>query len=103
MDDYAKYGEPEEAWLVCSFYHESLPTWIITIVDKFAISNHTSLILGVRALRSYLNLICEYELHSLPNKKVGGAKDHSKKLHQGQTAPGPPLFRVIVYCFQTDL
>ena len=52
------------------FYHESLRTWIKTIVNKFANSNHTALILGVHALRSYLKLICEYELHSLPNKKL---------------------------------
>ena len=31
-----------------------------TIANKFAISNHTALILGVHALRSYLKLICEY-------------------------------------------
>ena len=46
-----------------------LRTWIKTIVNKSAISNHTALILGVHALRSYLKLICEYELHSLPNKR----------------------------------
>ena len=63
-----------------------------TIVNMFAISNHAALISGVHALRSYLKLICEYELHSLPNKKVSGAKVHGKKLHQGQTAPGPPSF-----------
>ena len=51
---------------------------IKTIVNKFGISNHTALILGVHALRSYLKLICEYELHSLLNKKVSGAKDHGK-------------------------
>ena len=34
--------------------------------------------LGVHALRSYLKLICEYELYSLPNKKVSTAKDHGK-------------------------
>ena len=60
-----------------SFYHESLRTWIET-VNKFSISNHTALILGVHPLRSYLKLICEYELYSLPNKKVSGAKDHGK-------------------------
>ena len=49
-----------------------------TIVNKFAISNQAVLILGVHALRSYLKLICEYELHSLPNKKVSGAKDRGK-------------------------
>ena len=32
----------------------------------------------MHALRSYLKLNCEYELHSLPNKKVSGAKDHGK-------------------------
>ena len=49
-----------------------------TIVNKFAISNHTALILGVHALRGYLKVICEYQLHSLPNKKVSTAKDHGK-------------------------
>ena len=46
-----------------------------TIVNKFAISNHTPFILRVHALRSYLKLICEYEIHSLPNEKVSGAED----------------------------
>ena len=51
------------------FTMSSLGTWIKTIVNKFAISNHTALISGVPAPRSYLKLICEYELHCLPNKK----------------------------------
>ena len=59
---------------LCSFYHESLRIWIKTIVNKFAVSNHTALILGVHALRSYLKLICEYEPHSLLNKKVSGER-----------------------------
>ena len=63
---------------MCSFYHESLHTWIKSFVNKFTIFNHTALILDVRALRSYLKLICEYELHSLPNEKVSGAKSHGK-------------------------
>ena len=37
---------------------------------KFAISNHTALKLGVHAWKSYLKLICEYELHIKPNKKL---------------------------------
>ena len=49
-----------------------------TIVNKFAISHDTALILGVHAFRSYLKVISEHELHSLPNKKVSGAKDHGK-------------------------
>ena len=71
------------------FYHESLRTWIKTIVNKFATSNHTALILGVHALRSYLKLICEYKLHSLPNRKVSGAKDHGKNYIKVR----PPLVR----------
>ena len=67
-----------------------LRTWIGTIVNKFAISNHAALILGVHALRSYLKLICEYEIHSLPNKKVSGAKDdHGKNYIKFR----PPLVR----------
>ena len=72
------------------FYHESLRTWIKSIVNKFAISNHTALILGVRALRSYFKLVFEYERHSLPNKKVSGAKDHGKNYVKDQTSHGPP-------------
>ena len=49
-----------------------------TIVNKLAISNHTALVLGVHALRSYLKVLYDYELHSLPNKKVSGAEDHGK-------------------------
>ena len=58
-----------------------------TRVNKFATLNHTALILGVHALRSYLKLVCEYELHSLPNKKVSGTKDHGKNYIR------PPLVR----------
>ena len=56
---------------------------------KFAISNLTALILGGHALRSYLKIICRYELHSLPNKKVSGAKDHGKNYIKVR----PPLVR----------
>ena len=91
IDDYAKTGGLEEVWLLCSFHHESLRTWTKTIVSKFAISNHTALILGVHALRSYLKLICGYELHSLPSKKLV-AQRIMVKLHQDQTTPGPPSF-----------
>ena len=74
---------------LCSFYHESLRTWIKTIANKLPISNHTALTSAVHALRRYLKLICEYELHSLPNKKVSGAKDHGKKYIKVR----PPLVR----------
>ena len=88
-DNYAKNGGPGEVWLLCSLYHESLRAWIKTIVNKFAISNRTALILSVPALRSYLKLTCEYELHSLPNKKVSGTKDHGKNYIKVK----PPLVR----------
>ena len=89
IDDYAKDGLPGEIRLLSSFYRESLRTWIKTTVNKFAISNHTALILGVLALRSFLKRSCEYELHSLPNKKVNGAKDHGKNYMKIR----PPLVR----------
>ena len=60
-----------------------------TIVNKFAVLNHTALILGMHALRSYLKLICEYGLHSLPTTKISGAKDHGKNYIKVR----PPLVR----------
>ena len=80
-----------EARLLCSFYHESLRTWIKTIVNKFAISNHTALILGVHAFRSYLKLIYEYELHSLPNKKLVAQRTNYIEVR-------PPLVRRLFHC-----
>ena len=59
--------------------------------NKFAISNHTAFILGVHALRSYLKLVREYELHSLPTKKVSSAKDHGKNYIKVR----PLLFQII--------
>ena len=79
------------ALLICikSALITTLPARTInkTSLNKFAISNHKALILGMHALRSYLKLICEYELHSLSNKKVSGAKDHGKN----HIKVGPPL------------
>ena len=71
------------------FAMSQLSTWIKTTVNKFAVLNHAPLILDVRALRRYLKLICEYELHSLPNKKVSRAKDHGKNYIKVR----PPLVR----------
>ena len=96
IGDYAKDGGPGEVRLLCRFYYESLRTSNKTIVNKFAISNHTALILGALALRSYLQLIYEYELHSLPNKKVSGAKDHGKTTSRSDR-PWSAIFCVIVY------
>ena len=63
-------------------------TWIKTIVDKFAISNYTALILAVHALRSYSKLIVNmgfifYQI------EVTGAKDHGKNYIKVR----PPLVR----------
>ena len=85
-DDYAKDGGPVEVWLLCSFYQEPLHTSIKTNVNKFAISPHTALKLGIQAMRSYLKLTYEYELFTLSN----AAKDRVSGLHKSQTAPGPP-------------
>ena len=62
-----------------------------TNVNKFAISNHMALKLDVQALKSYLSLICEYELYILPNKMLVPQRI-MEKLHEGQTTPGPPYF-----------
>ena len=45
---------------------------------KFTMWKSKSSRLSYSLVESYLRLICEYELHSLPNKKVSGAKDHGK-------------------------
>ena len=92
IDDYAKDRGPGEVQLLCSFYHESLRIWIKTIVNKFAISRHKALILAVHALGSYFKLICEYELHGLPNEKVSGPKDYGKNYIKVR----PPL--VAIFC-----
>ena len=60
-----------------------------TNANTFAISYHTALKLDAQALRSYLSLICEYELYILPNKKVSTAKDHGKNYIKDR----PPLVR----------
>ena len=57
------------------FYHESLCTWVKTIVNKFSISNHTAFILGVHALRSYLKLIVNtsfiaYQIKNLVAQRI---------------------------------
>ena len=40
-----------------------------------AISRRTALKLGEQALKSYLKITCEFQLHTLPNKKVSATKD----------------------------
>ena len=81
MADQAKYD------FCAVFYHEPLRTGIETNINKFAISNHTAFKLDVQALRSYLSLICKYELDILPIKKVSSAKDHGKNCMKDR----PPL------------
>ena len=97
IDDYAKMADHGRSDFCTVNYIGSLGALgLRTIANKFAVSNHTVLILRVHALRSYLKLICEYELHSLPNKKVCSAKDHGKNYIKVR----PPLvrhFSVITY------
>ena len=59
-----------------------------------------ALISDVHALRGYLKLICEYELHSLRNKNVSGIKDHGKTTSRSDR-PWSAIFCVIVYFDQT--
>ena len=47
-----------------AFTMSPLSTCIKTIVNKFPISNYTALIIRVQALKTYLKLICEYELQT---------------------------------------
>ena len=81
---------------MCSFYHESLRTWIKTIIDKFAISDHTVSILGVHAIRSYLKLTVNMSFIAY-QIKVNGAKDH------GKTASRSDLFYFKSYGFDIRL
>ena len=107
MDDYAKDGVSGEVWLLCSFYHEPLRTWIETNINKFAISCHTVLTLVVHVLRSYPRFMCEYELYILLNKKVNSAKDHDKNYIKDRPPlvrgyPRSAIFCVMVYRYPFD-
>ena len=59
-------ADQERSELSCSFYCEPLRTWIKAIVNKFAILNFQ---LDTQALRSYLKLSYENELHVWPKYK----------------------------------
>ena len=48
-----------------------------TLMDRMALK------LRIHALRNYLKLTCEYELHILPNKKVSAAKGHGQNYIKG--------------------
>ena len=74
---------------MCSFYHEPLRTLIKTNVNKFAISNHDALKLGIQTFRRYLKVSFEEELHILPNAKGSVAKDHGKNIMKVR----PPMVR----------
>ena len=78
IGDYAKDGGSEEVWLLCSFNHERLHTWIKTNVNKFVILSQTVLKLGIQNLGSYMRLTCEYELDILSNTKISLAKIHGE-------------------------
>ena len=78
IGDYAKDGGSEEVWLLCSFNHEHLHTWIKTNVNEFAILSQTVAKLGVQNLESYMRLKFEYELDILSNTKVSLAKIHGE-------------------------
>ena len=75
MDDYAKNGGPGRSDFYVVF---TMSLCALGLKQLLMSLNHMALISSVHALRSYLKVISEYELHSLPNKKVSGAKDHGK-------------------------
>ena len=79
MDDYVKDGglgrSGSSTMSLCA---------LKTNVNKFAISSHTALKLRKQTLKSNLKITC-VQLHSPPNKKVSASK-----VHEIQTAPGPP-------------
>ena len=47
-------------------------------LNKFAVSNHIALILGVQTLRSYLRPTYEYEFHTYQIKKLVFRKHHGE-------------------------
>ena len=55
-----------------------------------------ALTFAVPALKSYLKVICEYELHSLPNKKLVVQRIMGKTTSRSDR-PWPAIFSVIVY------
>ena len=74
IDDYAKMADQGRSDFYVVFTMSLCALGLKTIIKKFAISNHTALILGVHAFRSYLKVVCEYELHSLPTEKVSAQR-----------------------------
>ena len=53
------------------------------------LSHHKALKIDIQTLRSYLKLIHEYDLHTLPNTKVSAEKDHGESYMNVR----PPLVR----------
>ena len=81
----------EQGWsdYLSSFHRESLRNRIKTNVNKFGISNNTTLKLAIHALRSSLYQTCKYELHTLSDTKVSATKDHGENYMKVR----PPLVR----------
>ena len=64
-------------------------------------SNYKAFMLGVHVLRSFLKLICEYELHSLPNKKLVAQRIMVKTASRSNRS-WSAIFCVIVYYKRLD-
>ena len=93
MDNYAKDGGPAAVWLLCNFYHHSLPSSFIIITSINNLSSYGYQI-KIDAQLSNLKLICDYQLYDIPGRKVKAAKDHGKKYLD---IPCSAIFSVIVY------
>ena len=76
-------------------------TWIKTIVNKFAISNHMALIVGVHALRRYLKLIVNMSFTACQIKKLV-AQRIMVKITSRSDFPWSVIFCVIICCTGND-
>ena len=96
--DYAKDDGPGEGWILCSFYHEPLCTWIKTNLYKFAISSLTAFKLAKQALKSYLKITCEFQARSPLNKKLVPQRIMVKTTWSSDRS-WSAIFSVILYYF----
>ena len=88
IDDYAKDRGPEEVSLLCSFYHESLRTWIKTIIRYFKSYGFD---IRCACSQKVLEGNCEYGLHSYQIKKLVAQRIMVKTTSRSDR-PGPPSF-----------
>ena len=67
--------------------------------DNFAVLNQSGLKSHAESHKSHKDLHCEYELRSVPNTKVGAAKEHDKYYREVRP-PLSSIFSVISIAVQ---